>query len=344
MGKALLDVLTGRTPERRPVWLMRQAGRYLAEYRAVRQEAGSFLDLCYKPDLAAEVTLQPLRRYDFDASIVFADILVVPHAMGSDLKFVENEGPVLSLVRNMDEVNALSDAKGAWQFERVYETLGKVKAGLAPHVTLIGFCGAPWTVASYMIEGRGSDRAVALAAAAKAEPWFVRLVDRLVDTSIDYLVGQVKAGAEVLQIFDSWAGDLPEGLRARWVHEPIARVVDGVRKVFPGLPVIVFGRGIGNGHAALARATHANAVSVEQDTRLSDVLKDLPAGVAVQGNLAPERLMAGGADMIAATEAICREVPMARHVFNLGHGILQHTPPEHVTALLEAIRKTDGRA
>lgn len=344
MGKALLDVLTGKTPDRRPVWLMRQAGRYLAEYRAVRQEAGSFLDLCYKPDLAAEVTLQPLRRYDFDASIVFADILVVPHAMGSDLKFVENEGPVLSLVRNMDDVNALSDAKGAWQFERVYETLGKVKAGLAPHVTLIGFCGAPWTVASYMIEGRGSDRAVALAAAAKAEPWFVRLVDRLVEISVSYLVGQVKAGAEVLQVFDSWAGDLPEALRGRWVHEPIARVVEGVRKAVPGVPVIVFGRGIGNGHAALARATHANAVSVEQNTRLSDVLNDLPAGVAVQGNLAPELLQDGGAAMLSGAEAICREVPMDRHIFNLGHGILQHTPPENVTALLEVIRRTDGRA
>jgi uroporphyrinogen decarboxylase len=344
VAKALLDVLTGKAPERRPVWLMRQAGRYLSEYRAVRQEAGSFLELCYKPDLAAEVTLQPLRRYDLDASIVFADILVVPHAMGSDLKFVENEGPVLSLVRNMDEVNALSDAKGAWQFDRVYETLGKVKAGLAPNVTLIGFCGAPWTVASYMIEGRGSDRAVALAAAAKAEPWFVRLVDRLVETSIGYLVGQVRAGAEVLQIFDSWAGDLPEGLRARWVHEPIARVIEGVRAAVPGVPVIVFGRGIGTGHAALARATNANAVSVEQNTRLSEVLKDLPAGVAVQGNLAPEILQTGGPEMLAGAEAICREVPMARHVFNLGHGILQHTPPDHVSALLEVIRKTDGRA
>lgn len=343
MSKALLDVLTGRSPKRRPVWLMRQAGRYLPEYREVRQQAGSFLDLCYKPDLAAEVTLQPLRRYDLDASIVFADILVVPHAMGVDLKFVENEGPVLSTVRDMAGVEGLSDAVSAWQFQRVYETLAKVKTGLASHVTLIGFCGAPWTVASYMIEGRGSDRATALDAAAKAEPWFVRLVERLVATSVDYLLGQVKAGAEVLQIFDSWAGDLPASLRQRWVHEPIAQVVAGVRKTAPGVPIIVFGRGIGHGHGELARATRANAVSVEQDASLSAVLRDVPAGVAVQGNLAPELLQAGGGAMIEKTRAICAEVPMARHVFNLGHGIVQHTPPENVTALLSAIREHDGR-
>ena len=293
MAKALLDVLNGRTPERRPVWLMRQAGRYLPEYRAVRQEAGSFLDLCYRPDLAAEVTLQPLRRYDLDAAIVFADILLVPHALGTDLRFVENEGPVLSVVRDM--------------FERVYETLNRLKSALPADVALIGFCGAPWTVASYMIEGRGSDRALARAAAVEAAPWFEALMQRLVAVSADYLVGQVQAGAEVLQIFDSWAGDLPTGLRERWVHAPIRDLIALVRKRCPAIPVIVFGRGISEGHGALARAVAANAVSVEQGTPLASVLASLPAGVAVQGNLAPETLQSGGAALVEEAQAICEE-------------------------------------
>jgi uroporphyrinogen decarboxylase len=342
VSKALLNVLSGRTPERRPIWLMRQAGRYLPEYRQVREQAGSFLELCYRPDLAAEVTLQPLRRYDLDASIVFADILVVPHALGSELKFVENEGPVLSVVRDMAGVLALGDGVGAWQFGRVYETLGRVKAELPAGVTLIGFCGAPWTVASYMVEGRGSDRALAIAAAREGAPWFVALVERLVQASVSYLVGQVRAGAEVVQIFDSWAGDLPEELRARWVHRPIADVVAGLRKECPDVPVIVFGRGIGTGHAALAAATAANAVSVEQNVALADVLRTLPATVAVQGNLAPEVLLSGGTGMVEAVGGICRSVPMARHIFNLGHGIMQHTPPENVRVLVDTIRRHDG--
>ena len=338
MAKALLDVLNGRTPERRPVWLMRQAGRYLPEYRAVRQEAGSFLDLCYRPDLAAEVTLQPLRRYDLDAAIVFADILLVPHALGTDLRFVENEGPVLSVVRDMAGVKALTDTAGAWQFERVYETLNRLKVALPADVALIGFCGAPWTVASYMIEGRGSDRALARAAAVEAAPWFEALMQRLVAVSADYLVGQVQAGAEVLQIFDSWAGDLPAGLRERWVHGPIRDLIALVRERCPEIPVIVFGRGISEGHGALARAVAANAVSVEQGTSLASVLASVPAGVAVQGNLAPETLQAGGTALVEEAKAICEQVPVNRHIFNLGHGILQHTPPDHVTQLLSVIR------
>ncbi len=343
MAKALLDVLAGRTPDRRPVWLMRQAGRYLPEYRAVRREAGSFLDLCYHPDMAAEVTLQPLRRYDLDAAIVFADILVVPHALGSELSFVENEGPVLSTIRDMAGVEALGDGSGAWQFERVYETLGKVKAGLPGPVSLIGFCGAPWTVASYMIEGRGSNRLTALAAARVGAPWFQMLIARLIETSIAYLAGQVKAGAEVVQIFDSWAGDLPVDLRERWVHRPIAEIVVGLRRVCPGVPVIVFGRGIGAGHGELAVSTGANAVSVEQDADLSQILAGVPDGVAVQGNLAPETLLKGGVEMRRAVQSICASVPMRRHVFNLGHGIMQGTPPEHVAELLAEVRGMDGR-
>jgi uroporphyrinogen decarboxylase len=341
VAKALLEVLHHRSPERRPVWLMRQAGRYLPEYRAVRQQAGSFLDLCYSPKLATEVTLQPLRRYDLDASIVFADILLVPHAMGCDLKFVENEGPELTVVRDGDAVQRLATVTDAWQFDRVYETLALVKQQVAGHQVLIGFCGAPWTVASYMIEGRGSDRQLALAAARGAPAWFMELVNRVVEVSIAYLIGQVRAGAEVLQIFDSWAGDLPVDLHDRWVHQPIATIVKGVRAVFPDVPVIAFGRGLGSGHGALARATGVNAISIEQGVDLSGIISGVPQQVAIQGNLDPELLKTGGTAMHEAVVKLCDIVPIGRHIFNLGHGILQQTPPEHVAEMLGLIRGHD---
>lgn len=344
MGKALIEVLTGKTPTRRPVWLMRQAGRYLPEYRTVRQKAGSFLNLCYDPEMAAEVTLQPLRRYDLDASIVFADILVVPHALGCDLDFVEQEGPVLSVVRDMAAVQGLQLSDDAWQFSRVYETLARVKSGLNAETSLIGFCGAPWTVASYMVEGRGSDRKLALLAARENPPWFQALIERLVEVSVQYLVGQVRAGAEVLQIFDSWAGDLPSDLRESLVHAPISRIVAGVHLVFPDVPIIVFGRGIGSGHDALARATGANAVSVEQDEDMASLLEKLPGHVAVQGNLSPLVLQEGGVALAEEVKGICASMPMSRHVFNLGHGIVQQTPPENVAVLLDTIRAHDGAA
>lgn len=342
LAKALIEVLKGRSPGRRPVWLMRQAGRYLPEYRAVRKEAGSFLDLCYRPEMAAEVTLQPLRRYDLDAAIVFADILVVPHALGCELDFVEQEGPVLSVVRDMDAVNRLGLVEGAWQFERVYETLARARRELNSQTALIGFCGAPWTVASYMIEGRGSDRKLALNAARDNPAWFSSLVERLVEVSISYLVGQVRSGAEVLQIFDSWAGDLPTDLIPALVHAPVARIAAGVRAVFPEVPIIVFGRGIGAAHDALARATGANAVSVEEDEDMVALLARLPEGVAVQGNLSPVVLREGGNSLSSGAERICAAMPVGRHIFNLGHGIMQQTPPENVSLMLDTIRRCDG--
>ncbi len=344
MAKALLDVLRVQRSARRPVWLMRQAGRYLPEYREVREKAGSFLGLCYDPGMATEVTLQPLRRFDLDAAIVFADILVVPHAMGCSLDFVEGEGPLLSTVRSAADMRVLHCDGKAWQFERVYETLQRVKAELAPHVALIGFCGAPWTVASYMIEGRASDRALALEVAEAAPKWFEDLVEQIIVISISYLVGQIRAGAEVVQIFDSWAGDLKPASRERWVHAPVRDVILGVRAVFPDFPVIVFARGLGSGHAGLAVATAANAVSIEQGQGLAEVLRAVPDGVVVQGNLAPE-ILAGGEDLLAKdTTRICSEVPMGHHIFNLGHGILPHTPPENLSALLRAVRLYDSGA
>ena len=321
---------------------MRQAGRYLPEYRDLRQKAGSFLDLCYQPDMACEVTLQPLRRFDLDAAILFSDILVVPHAMGLDLDFVENEGPKLSTVGDLASVSALEDGTRLPYFKKVWETVAAVAAALDAGKTLIGFCGAPWTVASYMIEGRGSDRVRAVAIASENPVWFSELVDRLVDVSVYYLLGQIKAGAEVVQIFDSWAGDIPAEHRQRVVTEPIRRMVEAVRRVYPGFPVIVFARGVGAGHSEIAKGTQATCVGVEQGIGLKAVLEGLASHVAVQGNLAPEALLASPEELEAKALDVLRGVPMSRHIFNLGHGIVPQVAPDQVARLLKIIRQHDG--
>jgi uroporphyrinogen decarboxylase len=339
--KPLIDVLKGRQPSRRPVWVMRQAGRYLPEYREVRAKAGSFLGLCYDPAAAAEVTLQPLRRFDLDAAIVFSDILVVPHAMGLSLDFQEGEGPILSTVQNADDVSRLSNITESWQAARVCETLKCVKAELSPQKALIGFCGAPWTVASYMIEGRSSNRAKALELSVKRPQWFLDLIERLIEASISYLNMQIKAGADTVQIFDSWAGDIGADGLDDFVKGPIARIVDGVRAQYPGFPIIVFARGVGNYHAEIAEGTGASAVGVENGVSLSDVLKTLPGGVAVQGNLSPETLLKGTQTIEAEASAILRDVPARRHVFNLGHGILPQTDPSNLEFLINVVRKFD---
>lgn len=337
----LLDVLENGNPERRPIWLMRQAGRYLPEYKKVRAEAGSFLDLCYNPELACEVTLQPLRRYDLDAAILFSDILVVPHAMGLTLDFLEGEGPRLQTVGDMASVKALSDGIGSRQFEAVYGTVSRVRQALDKRVGFIGFCGAPWTVASYMIEGASSKRAGAVKIACENPEWFSLMIAKLVATSVAYLLGQIRAGVQVVQIFDSWAGDIPEQARHRVVVEPIAAIVEGVRQVFPGFPVIVFARGVGGGHGAVARDTQATAIGIEQGVTLSDMLSDVPPNVAVQGNLAPEVLLESNDVIVAKVGAMLDGVPMGRHIFNLGHGIVPQVKPEAVTTLVNAVRSFD---
>ena len=336
--KPILDVLAGRKPERRPMWIMRQAGRYLPEYRALREKAGSFLDLCYNPALACEVTLQPLRRFDFDAAILFSDILVVPDAMGLHLEFREGEGPVLETVGDLDSVMKLQDGIGSEQFSKVWETVGLVRQGLSRKQTLIGFCGAPWTVASYMIEGGSSKRQKALSAALEELPWFALLMDRLVASSIAYLLGQIRSGAEIVQIFDSWAGDVPSPALERVVIGPIRRIVEGVRAVHPGFPVIVFARGVGLAHGKVAAGTGANCVGVEEDIALKDVLGQLADGVAVQGNLSNLALLGSEAQMIDQTREILRGVPMERHIFNLGHGIQQQTEIRMVSRLVDEVR------
>jgi uroporphyrinogen decarboxylase len=339
--KALLDVLENRIPKRRPIWVMRQAGRYLPEYRATREKAGSFLKLCYNPELACEVTLQPLRRYDFDAAILFSDILVVPQAMGLALDFKEGEGPILQTVSNLAEVEALRVDGSFAEFEKVWQTVGLVKSGLAKDKTLIGFCGAPWTVVSYMIEGGSSDRKKALAVALEQSDWYGQLIDKVVLVSIQYLLGQIKAGAETVQIFDSWAGDLPVGSLQRLVIGPIRRIVDEVRTVHPGFPIIVFARGVGDQHALVADGTAGNAIGVEEDCQLSDVLDSLKPPVAVQGNLAPGLLLGDVASLRSGVRSVLHGVPMARHIFNLGHGITPQVDPRMVFELVDAVRDFD---
>jgi uroporphyrinogen decarboxylase len=286
---ALLDVLNGRPAERRPIWFMRQAGRYLPEYRAVREKAGSFVDLCYNPELAAEVTVQPLRRYDFDAAILFADILVVPHAMGLPLKFEEGEGPVLGTVRSMDDLNALKPVKTSHEVAQVCKTVALTRSLLPKDKALIGFCGAPWTVASYMVAGGSSDRVQAKVAAYQRQPWFMGLIEALVRESIDYLCAQADAGAQAVQIFDSWAGDLVGTELDDIVFKPIAAIVKGVKARHPDLPVIVFARGVGQNQVRAAAIPGTNAIGVETETDLAS----LPKNIVVQGNLDPIALFAG---------------------------------------------------
>lgn len=333
-GSALLDVLMRRPAQRRPLWFMRQAGRYLPEYRAVREKAGSFLDLCYNPELAAEVTVQPLRRYDLDAAIVFADILVVPHAMGLTLRFAEGEGPILDTVRSMSEVAALKPVVGTYEVTQVCRTVALTRQGLDRQHALIGFCGAPWTVASYMIAGGSSDRVVAKLAAYRREPWFCALIDRLVKESTDYLCSQIDAGAQVVQIFDSWAGDLVGSERDEFVMRPIAAIVAGVKAVHPNVPVIVFARGVGGAQKQAALIPGANAIGVETELDLTE----LPLDVVVQGNLDPVALLAGEAVARRETERICQRIKRHRHVFNLGHGIRVGTDPAVVGAVVDAVR------
>jgi uroporphyrinogen decarboxylase len=327
------------------MWLMRQAGRYLPEYRKVRRAVGSFLDLCDQPELAGEVTMQPLRRYDLDAAIVFADILLVTRALGNHLDFRDNEGPVLSPVRSQTDMARLSRKIDIDRLGPVFETLSLVSSQLESYQTLIGFCGAPWTVACYMVEGGVEvERVLARRVALESPPWFEDLIEILIEGSIEYLIGQLEAGAEVVQIFDSWAGDLPESHLEQLVYAPVRRIVEGVRKRCGPVPVIGFARGIGAAHLEFAKQCSVNAVSVEQSVPLEWLKRELTPKVAVQGNLDPLILAVGGDLLTRATRRIMSHLPPHSHVFNLGHGVRQETPPEHVAELVAVVREADGAA
>ncbi len=341
-GKPMLDVLSGRAPSRRPIWFMRQAGRYLKEYKEVRAKAGSFLDLCYDPALAAEVTLQPIRRFGFDAAIIFADILLIPHALGRNLSFQTGEGPVLDPIATGSEVAALDISQVNGRLESVFETLDRVSGELPGDVALIGFCGSPWTVATYMIAGRGSpDQRMAREAMYRAEPWFSDLMDVLVEASVEYLCGQVDAGAEVLQLFDTWAGILsPDGYR-RWCIEPTRRIIEGVKAKHPDIPVTGFPRGSGLLYAEFVEGTGVDAVGLDWTVPVEWASEVLVPKVPVQGNLDPVALCAGGNRLDREVDAIVEGFEPGTHIFNLGHGILPETPLEHVSRVLDRVRSAD---
>lgn len=334
-----LAVLDGeiRTPP--PLWMMRQAGRYLPEYREVRAKAGDFLTLCYTPELAAEVTLQPVRRFAFDAAIIFSDILVVPHALGVPVRFEVGEGPRLERVTDAAGLDALRETLDADRLAPVYEAVAKVRAALPRQTALIGFCGAPWTVATYMVAGRGTDdQGPARLLALRDPDLFERLIDRITDASIAHLCAQLDAGADAVQVFDTWAGVLDPRSFARWCLAPLARIVDGVRARHPGARIIAFPKGASLEMLEAIAALGVNAAGLDWTADRPVAARRLGDKVALQGNLDPLRLIAGGAQLEDEILRIRKDFAGVRHIFNLGHGIRPETPLAHVDMLVEKAR------
>jgi len=341
--KPLIEVLSGRRQDVPPLWMMRQAGRYLPEYRELRAKAGGFLDLCFTPEFAAEVTLQPIRRFNFDAAIIFSDILVIPYALGRSVRFEAGEGPRLDPLATPGEIGTLATQANFDQLEPVFEALRRVRRELAPDIALIGFCGAPWTVATYMVAGHGTpDQAPARMLAYRHPDTFARIIDVLVENSIHYLVGQLKAGADCLQIFDTWAGVLPPREFARWSIEPTRRIVAGVRQQVPGARIIGFPRGAGGMLPAYIEQTGVDAVSIDWATEPSMIRERVQSRVAVQGNLDPLALITGGAALDRAVDDVLESFGKGRMIFNLGHGILPETPISHVEQMVARVRAYKG--
>jgi uroporphyrinogen decarboxylase len=334
-GKKLLYVLAGERQTAPPVWLMRQAGRYLPEYRALRDRVGSFLDLCFTPKFAAEATVQPVRRFGFDAAILFSDILVVPLALGQKVTFEEGDGPRL----DTDALEHLRKTIDHRRLAPVYEAIGLIKQTIAADVTLIGFCGAPWTVATYMVAGCGTHDQAPARSLAYGEPRRFRgLIDRLVAASIEYLAAQLHAGVDAVQIFDTWAGTLPPEEFARWCIEPVAQIVKGVRTAVPGARIIGFPRGAGTNLPHYAVQTGVDAVGLDWTVDPAFVCARIPPSVALQGNLDPLVLRTGGEALDAATDSVLAAFSQRPFIFNLGHGILPDTPIAHVERMLARVR------
>lgn len=338
--KRLLATVLGERQATPPVWIMRQAGRYLPEYRETRAKAGSFLDLCYNPELATEVTLQPLRRFDLDAAILFSDILVIPDALGQKVRFEQGEGPMLEPLTT-DGVDRLERGRALEHLAPVLETVRRLRAALSPEKTLIGFCGSPWTVATYMLNGRGSpDQWVARRFALEHPAAFARLMDVLVATSIDYLVAQFEAGADVVQLFESWALNLDDAAFETQVIEPNRRIVEGVRTKVPNAPIIGFPRGAAGNLRRYVEQTGVNALGLDYATPLAFAKSHLPQTLPVQGNLDPLRLVIGGEVMERRVIEIKDAFADRPHIFNLGHGIVPETPIAHVERLVEIVKNS----
>ncbi|PXA84396.1 uroporphyrinogen decarboxylase [Nostoc sp. 3335mG] len=335
--RPLLAVLKGERRDPPPVWLMRQAGRYLPEYRELRATKGGFLELCYDPESAAEVTLQPIRRFGFDGAILFSDILVIPHALGQDLSFTAGEGP--RLAPPLKDVPLESLQAASERLQPIYETVRRVAAALPPETTFLGFAGSPWTVATYMVAGEGSKDQAETRKLAYLEPErFAAIIDAIAELTVEYLAKQIEAGVHALQLFDSWAGTLSPEQFARWVIEPNARIVRELRKRCPGTPIIGFPKGAGGKLALYAERTAVDAIGIDETVDPQWANAVLPRGLTVQGNLDPLALLAGGETLERAVGTIREAFADRPHVFNLGHGITPEVPVAHVEQLLKLMR------
>jgi uroporphyrinogen decarboxylase len=336
--KPLLRVLAGERTDTPPIWFMRQAGRYLPEYRELRKQTKNFLDFCYAPAIATEAVMQPLRRYPLDAAILFSDILVVPHALGRDVQFLEGEGPRLDPLIGQASWSLGDPQRAVERLAPVYEAVERIKAGLPEGVALIGFAGGPWTVATYMLQGRGGEKD-ACRAAAYSQPGDVdALLAVLVEATAQHLVAQVKAGAEVLQVFESWAEGLSEPLFERLILKPTAALVARVRALGVTAPIIGFPRGGGHHIARFAAETGVTALGIDTGTPVVRVRPSLPKGMPLQGNLDPQLLVVGGDALRAGVRHVLADFAGGPHIFNLGHGITPDASPEHVTIMIETVR------
>ncbi|HWP26373.1 MAG TPA: uroporphyrinogen decarboxylase [Xanthobacteraceae bacterium] len=337
--KAFLRVLDGSVEAVPPVWLMRQAGRYLPEYLEIRRRVESVLDLCFSPKLAAEVTLQPVRRFALDVAILFSDILVVPHALGRRVCFIPGDGPRIDPIRSPDELMEMKAQADRDILDPVYDTVRLVKDALPSNVALLGFCGAPWTVATYMIAGESTpDQAPARLFAYRYPEAFAKLIDILAEISVEYLGGQLEAGVDAVQIFDTWAGVLPPMEFERWCVVPTRRIIDSLRKQYPGARIIAFPRSAGTKLEFYAQSLELNAVGLDWTVDRKFARERVQSRTAVQGNLDPLVLVAGGAALDREVDAIMSAFARGRFIFNLGHGILPNTPIEHVERMLKRIR------
>jgi uroporphyrinogen decarboxylase len=338
--KTILRALAGERQETPPIWMMRQAGRYLPEYRATRAEAGDFLSLCYNSELAAEVTLQPIRRYGFDAAILFADILLLPQALGVDLWFETGEGPRMSTTTTADELAGLRATGDIHEtLNPIYETLRILSRELPRETTLIGFAGAPWTVATYMIAGRGTkDQGPAHALKSENRAVFEGLLERLTESTIEYLSKQIEAGAEVVKLFDSWAGSLKGEDFVKYALTPAAKITQALKQRHPGIPVIAFPREAGDGYIGFAKATGADCVAIDNSVSAEWVAQNVQPDSCVQGNLASSHMVTGGDDLIAQTKHIVNALKNGPHIFNLGHGITPDANPDNVQIMIDTIR------
>ncbi|MEL6682042.1 MAG: uroporphyrinogen decarboxylase [Pseudomonadota bacterium] len=338
--KTILRALSGETLPTPPIWMMRQAGRYLPEYKATRAQAGDFLSLCYTPDLAAEVTLQPIRRYGFDAAILFADILLVPQALGADLWFVTGEGPRLSTITTADELAQLKSVDDIHQtLNPVYETVRILARELPQETTLIGFAGSPWTVATYMIAGRGTpDQGPAHALKAENKPVFEGIIHRLTDATIEYLSMQIQAGAEVVKLFDSWAGSLTGDDFIEFSIHPMQKITQAIKQRHPEVPVIAFPRGADHRYAGVHKATGADCVAIDDGVDAAWVAEHVQIDGCVQGNLASSHMVTGGDALVDETKRICAALRNGPHIFNLGHGITPDADPDNVQLMIDTVR------